>query len=79
MRKPSEPRLEFLGEQDGEAERALKAVLAKELATFPGVKRAYLARVGFGPEADGARTLNRRTSCRGWRSRHKSSKWNKIS
>jgi hypothetical protein len=54
MRKPTErnePRLEFLGEQDGEPERALKTVLAIELAKFPEVERAYLAQVGFAPSA----------------------------
>lgn len=55
MRKPSErnePRLEFLGEQDGEPERALKTVLTIELSKFREVERAYLARVGFAPSAD---------------------------
>jgi hypothetical protein len=46
----SEPRVEFLGEQDGPVEGKLKEVLALELAQFPTVTRAYLARVGFQPE-----------------------------
>jgi hypothetical protein len=46
----SEPRVEFLGEQDGPVEAKLKAVLALELEQFPEVTRAYLARVGFQPD-----------------------------
>jgi hypothetical protein len=46
----SEPRVEFLGEQDGPAEGKLKGILALELARFPQVTRAYLVRVGFQPE-----------------------------
>jgi hypothetical protein len=46
----SEPRVEFLGEQDGPTEGKLKKLLALELAQFPEVTRAYLARVGFQPE-----------------------------
>jgi len=45
----SEPRLEFLGEQDGPVEGKLKGALALDLAQFPEVTRAYLARVGFQP------------------------------
>ena len=40
--------LRFLSEQDGPIERDLKAALAEELAAFPGVERAYLARVDYG-------------------------------
>lgn len=46
-----ERRVEFLGEQDGPPERELKALLQKELRRFPTVRRAYLARVGFAPDA----------------------------
>jgi len=46
----SEPRVEFLGEQAGSVEDKLKGALALELAQFPEVTRAYLARVGFQPE-----------------------------
>jgi hypothetical protein len=49
--KRNEPRVEFLGEQDGLPERALKAALQSELAQFTEVKWAYLARVGFAPNA----------------------------
>jgi hypothetical protein len=53
MRKPTErneARVEFLGDQDGPSERALKTVLTTELSKFPQVERAYLARVGFAPD-----------------------------
>lgn len=46
----SEPLVEFLGEQTGPVEVKLKGALALELAQFPEVTRAYLARVGFQPE-----------------------------
>jgi hypothetical protein len=46
----SEQRVEFLGEQAGPVEDKLKEALARELARFPEVTRAYLARVGFQPE-----------------------------
>ena len=46
----SEPRVEFLGEQDGPVEGKLKEALTLELAGFPEVTTAYLARVGFQPE-----------------------------
>lgn len=46
----SERRVEFLGAQDGPVEAKLKAVLSGELAQFPEISRAYLARVGFQPE-----------------------------
>lgn len=52
MRKSNERnelRLEFLGEQDGVPERALKTALLVELAKFREVQRGYLARVGFAP------------------------------
>ena len=44
-----EPRIEFLGEQDGPAERELKARISGALDLFPSVHRAYLARVEFEP------------------------------
>lgn len=44
-----EPRVEFLGEQDGAPERELKAQVVKILERFPSVQRAYLARVGYQP------------------------------
>jgi hypothetical protein len=46
-----EPRIEFLGEQDGPAERELKTALTTEFARPTHVVRAYLARVGYQPEA----------------------------
>ena len=46
-----EPRIDFVGEHDGPPERELKALLAAELTHYPAVRRAYLAIVGFGPEA----------------------------
>jgi hypothetical protein len=46
----SESRVEFLGEQDGPVEGKLKSLLALELAQFPEISNAYLARVGFQPE-----------------------------
>jgi SseB protein C-terminal domain len=51
-RKPPsrfEPRLEFVGEQDGENERKLKALLLPVLARHEHITRAYLARAGFQP------------------------------
>jgi hypothetical protein len=45
----TEPRVEFLGEQDGPPEQALKAMLTADFAERPTVLRAYLARVGFQP------------------------------
>jgi len=46
-----ERRIEFLGEQDGVPERELKALLVTELRRFPSVQGAYLARIGFAPDA----------------------------
>ena len=46
-----------MGEQDGDAERALKARLSTSLAKFRTVNRAYLARVGFQPNAEPAVAL----------------------
>jgi SseB protein C-terminal domain len=46
----TEPRIEFLGEQDGPPERLLKASLAEELARVPRISAAYLARVGYQPQ-----------------------------
>ena len=46
-----EPRLEFLGEQDGPNERELKAALIRVLDEVGSVEMAYLARVGFHPAA----------------------------
>ena len=45
-----EPRIEFLAEQDGVAERSLKAALGPVLAADTTIERAYLARVGFQPQ-----------------------------
>lgn len=45
----TEPRVEFLGEQDGIPEGELKALLVETLKGFPSVAHAYLARVGFQP------------------------------
>lgn len=45
----TEARVEFLGEQDGDPERDLKARLSSTFAKLPTVRRAYLARVGFQP------------------------------
>jgi hypothetical protein len=49
--KRRESRVEFLGDQDGPRERALKSLIARELMNFATVERAYLARVGFAPDA----------------------------
>jgi len=46
----TEPRIEFLGEQDGPPERELKASIIEELTGVPAVARAYLARVGYQPQ-----------------------------
>ncbi len=46
-----ERRVEFLGEQDGEAERALKSALIAAFRSHPRIQRAYLARVGFSPRS----------------------------
>ena len=48
--KRREPRIEFLGEQDGPAERELKARIGRVLDLFASVDRASLARVGFKPD-----------------------------
>lgn len=52
-----EGRVEFLGEQDGPAERELKAMLKTELRRFPSIQRAYLARIGFASDAPGSVAL----------------------
>jgi hypothetical protein len=45
LQKPS---VRFLGEQDGEPERELKAALAAAFRETSGPRRAYLARVDYG-------------------------------
>ena len=45
-----ELRGEFLGEQDGVPEQALKSALTPILAADVTIARAYLARVGFRPQ-----------------------------
>jgi len=57
-----EPRVEFLGEQDGPSERDLKAVLSAEFRETPAVRRAYLAQLGFQPGAPRAVALCIRAS-----------------
>jgi hypothetical protein len=52
-----ELRVEFLGEQDGVPERALKAAITPILAADPTIARAYLARVGFQPSDQGSVAL----------------------
>ena len=47
-----EGRVEFLGEQSGSVEDLLKRDLILEFATRPDIRRAYLARVGFQPQAE---------------------------
>ena len=47
-----ELRVEFLGEQDGVAERELKSALTPILAAHATIARAYLARVGFQPQEE---------------------------
>ena len=44
------PSVRFVGEQDGERERALKAALAEFFRADGVVKRAYLARLELGEE-----------------------------
>jgi hypothetical protein len=51
VRVRREPRVEFLGEQDGAPERELKTALVPLLSSRPAIHRAYLARVGFQPAA----------------------------
>ncbi len=46
----NEPTVEFLGEQDGGPERALKSRLSLRLARAGTVQRAFLARVRYDPE-----------------------------
>jgi len=43
-----EPRVDFLGEQDGGPERELKAALTDEFVASASVELAYLARVSYG-------------------------------
>ena len=43
-------RVEFLYEQDGDFEKTLKASLTPILRQHDGIKRAYLARVGYQPQ-----------------------------
>ncbi|HEX6807949.1 MAG TPA: hypothetical protein VF118_08190 [Gemmatimonadaceae bacterium] len=57
IQERDESRVEFLGEQDGEVERKLKAHLVDVFAQFPALQRAYLARVGFEPGAPPTVTL----------------------
>jgi hypothetical protein len=40
--------IRFLGEQDGNPERQLKAALIEAFGKFPRLERAYLARVAYG-------------------------------
>jgi len=47
-----EGRVEFLGEQSGSVEDLLKRDLIFEFATRPDIRRVYLARVGFQPDAE---------------------------
>jgi hypothetical protein len=47
----TESHVEFLGEQDGPPERVLKADLAADFAAVGDVRRGYLARVGYQPNA----------------------------
>ena len=47
----TEPRVEFLGEQDGLPERELKTALAADFAAVGDVGRGYLAQVGYQPTA----------------------------
>lgn len=47
-----EGRVEFLGEQSGSVEDLFKRDLMLEFATRPDIRRAYLARVGFQPDAE---------------------------
>lgn len=46
-----ERRVEFLGEQDGQAERTFKSELRAVFLRYPKVERAYLARIGFSPRS----------------------------
>lgn len=46
-----EGRIEFLGEQDGPSEQELKALLRAKLREFKSIQQAYLARIGFAPDA----------------------------
>jgi hypothetical protein len=44
----NEPKVNFVCEQDGITERALKSSLADLFASVPNVQRAYLVRVDYG-------------------------------
>lgn len=46
----------FLGEQTGLVESTLKRALILEFATRPAIRRAYLARVAFEPQASAPAT-----------------------
>lgn len=52
MRKRIEERVEFLGPQDGPAERELIAAVRPLLQDSRSVERAYLTRVGFAPTSE---------------------------
>lgn len=52
-----EPRIEFLGEQDGPPERSLKSALTEILDRPRHPVRAYLACVGFQPDSERAVAL----------------------
>lgn len=43
-----QPIIRFLGEQDGDPERHLKAALIETFGEYPKLERAYLARVAYG-------------------------------
>ena len=47
----SSPEIEFLGPQGGASEARLQTALAKAFAARPAVRRAYLARVRYAPDA----------------------------
>src|SRR5689334_3275620 len=53
----SEPRIEFLGEQDGPPERDFKSALTQILGRPRHPVRGYLARVGFQPDGERAVAL----------------------
>jgi hypothetical protein len=55
-------RVEFLREQDGEFERDLKARLLPVLRQHDGIRRAYLALIGYEPQAKRQVALCLRTS-----------------
>ena len=52
-----EGRVDFLGDDTGQVEETLKRELILEFSTRPDIRRAYLAKVAFQPQAERALAL----------------------